>query len=90
MEVARALSRLRKDSLVVCPVGTRGTTAPEAWKLFGALVVFAVVSLTAVEGAVYRELGADYCDRQHSQRVTRRAIQLLERQGYRVTIEPAA
>ncbi len=40
--------------------------------------------------AVYRELGADYCDRQHSQRVTRRAIQLLERQGYRVTIEPAA
>jgi len=40
--------------------------------------------------AVYRELGADYCDRQHSQRVTRRAIQLLERQGYRVTREPAA
>ena len=40
--------------------------------------------------AVYRELGADYYDRQHSQHVTRRAIQLLERQGYRVTLEPAA
>jgi transposase len=39
---------------------------------------------------VYRELGADYCDRQHRQRVTRRAIQLLERQGYHVTLEPAA
>ena len=40
--------------------------------------------------AIYRELGADYYDRQHGQRVTRRAIQLLERQGYRVTLEPAA
>ncbi|HUC42066.1 MAG TPA: IS110 family transposase [Gemmatimonadales bacterium] len=39
---------------------------------------------------VYRELGADYCDRQHRQRVTRRAIQLLERQGYHVTLKPAA
>ena len=42
------------------------------------------------EGTVYRDLGADYYDRQHSQRVTRRAIHLLERQGYRVTLESAA
>ncbi len=41
------------------------------------------------EGVPYRELGADYYDRRHTQRVTRRAIQLLERLGYRV-LEPAA
>jgi hypothetical protein len=42
------------------------------------------------EGTTYRELGADYYDRRHQQRVTRRAIQLLERQGYRVALETAA
>ena len=42
------------------------------------------------DGTVYRELGADYYDRQHKHRVTRRAIQLLERQGYRITLESAA
>jgi hypothetical protein len=42
------------------------------------------------DGTVYRDLGGDYYDRQHSQRVTQRAIHLLERQGYRVTLEPAA
>jgi len=38
----------------------------------------------------YLELGADYYDRRHTQRVTRRAVQTLEQQGYRVTLEPAA
>src|SRR4029453_17941876 len=38
----------------------------------------------------YHELGADYFDRRHAERVTRRAIQALERQGYRVTLESAA
>jgi transposase len=38
----------------------------------------------------YRELGADYFDRLHTERVRRRAIQALERQGYKVTIESAA
>ena len=42
------------------------------------------------EGTTYRKLGADYYDRRHQQRVTRRAIQLLERQGYRVALETAA
>jgi transposase len=42
------------------------------------------------DGTVYCDLGGDYYDRQHSQRVTQRAIHLLERQGYRVTLEPAA
>jgi hypothetical protein len=41
-------------------------------------------------GPVYLELGGDYHDRQHRQRITRRTIQLLQRQGYRVTLEPAA
>jgi transposase len=38
----------------------------------------------------YRELGADYYDRRHAERTRRRAIQALERQGYRVTLERAA
>src|SRR5215813_1955341 len=42
------------------------------------------------EGTLYREAGADYYDRHRSQRLTRRALQTLERQGYRVTLEPAA
>jgi transposase len=41
------------------------------------------------DGTVYRELGADYYDRRHRQRVTHRAIRLLEHQGYRVVLEPA-
>jgi transposase len=42
------------------------------------------------EGTTYREPGPDYYDHRHKQRVTRRAIQLLERLGYRVTLEAAA
>jgi hypothetical protein len=38
----------------------------------------------------YQELGADYFDRRHAERVTRRAVRALERQGYRVTLESAA
>jgi transposase len=40
--------------------------------------------------APYHELGADYFDRRHAERVRRRAVQALERQGYRVTLESAA
>jgi hypothetical protein len=42
------------------------------------------------DGTAYREAGADYYDRHHRQRITRRTLQTLERQGYRVTLEPAA
>jgi transposase len=38
----------------------------------------------------YQELGAAYCDRRHAERATRRAVHLLERQGYHVTLERAA
>jgi hypothetical protein len=60
-----------------------------------AVVAVAHAMLRAVyhllaEGTTYREPGADYYDRRHTHRITRRAIQLLERQGYRVVLEPAA
>jgi transposase len=38
----------------------------------------------------YQEPGGDYDDRRHAQRVARRAVATLERQGYRVTIERVA
>jgi transposase len=38
----------------------------------------------------YQDLGSDYFDRRHTARVTRRAVQLLEQQGYRVILERAA
>ena len=41
-------------------------------------------------GTTYQEPGTDYYDRRHAERVRRRAIQTLERQGYRVMVEPAA
>jgi transposase len=39
---------------------------------------------------IYHELGEDYYDRRHAERATRRALDTLERQGYRVVLEPAA
>jgi transposase len=38
----------------------------------------------------YRDLGPDYYDRRHVDRVRRRAIDTLQRQGYRVTLEAVA
>jgi transposase len=38
----------------------------------------------------YREPGVDYYDRRHTQRITRRAVDTLERQGFRVTLERTA
>jgi transposase len=38
----------------------------------------------------YPDLGPDYYDRRHAERVRRQALAALERQGYRVTVEPAA
>jgi len=43
-----------------------------------------------VRQTTYVELGTDYFDRRHTERVRRRAIQTLELQGYRVTLEAAA
>lgn len=38
----------------------------------------------------YQDLGADYFDQHHRERVTRRAVHLLERLGYQVTLERVA
>jgi len=38
----------------------------------------------------YQDLGPDYYERRHTERVRRRAIATLERQGYRVRLERAA
>jgi len=38
----------------------------------------------------YEDPGADYSDRRRAERVRHRAVHTLERQGYRVTLEPAA
>jgi transposase len=38
----------------------------------------------------YQELGPDYYDRHHTERATRRAVQTLQQQGYRVSLERAA
>jgi transposase len=48
------------------------------------------ISHVLADGTTYRELGPDYYDRGHAERTRRRAIHLLERQGYRVILEPAA
>jgi len=42
------------------------------------------------QGTPYHDPGPDYYDRRHAQRAARRAIETLERQGYRVVLEPAA
>jgi transposase len=41
-------------------------------------------------GTTYHEPGRDYYDRRHAERARHRAVQVLERQGYRVILEPAA
>jgi transposase len=42
------------------------------------------------DAVTYQELGADYFDRQHRERTTRRHIRQLEALGYRVALEPVA
>jgi hypothetical protein len=39
------------------------------------------------DGAVYEELGADYLDNLHSERLTRYFVKRLERLGHRVILE---
>ena len=39
---------------------------------------------------VFQDLGADYYDRRYTDRARHRALQTLQRQGYRVILEPAA
>ena len=43
-----------------------------------------------IRKTTYQEPGAHYYERRQADRVRHRAVQLLERQGYRVILEPAA
>jgi transposase len=52
--------------------------------------MLATAYVLLAEGQPYQEPGADYYDRRHKDRVVRRALQALERQGYRVSLELAA
>jgi hypothetical protein len=38
----------------------------------------------------YHELGDDYYDRRQAERARRHALTMLERQGYRITLESVA
>jgi transposase len=42
------------------------------------------------KSTTYQELGADYLDRRDKQRTAKHYVQLLEKLGHRVTLEPAA
>ena len=53
-----------------------------------AMLVIAYHLLT--RGTTYHDLGDDYYDRRHAERAKRRALETLERQGYRVTLDSAA
>jgi transposase len=56
-------------------------------------VAHAILRITyhlLARGISYQDLGLEYYDRRHTERVRRRAIQALERQGYCVTLERAA
>jgi transposase len=52
--------------------------------------ILVVVYHLLTRETIYHELGEDYYDRRHAERAKRRALDTLERQGYRVILEPAA
>src|SRR5262245_32614639 len=52
--------------------------------------ILVIVYHLLTRSTTYQELGTDYYDRRAAERARRRAIQVLERQGYRVALEPAA
>jgi len=55
-----------------------------------ARAILVIVYHILMRGTRYKELGVDYFDQRASERARRRAVQTLERQGYRVVLEPAA
>ena len=52
--------------------------------------ILVVVYHLLTRQTTYHELGDDYYDRRHAERSKRRALETLERQGYRVVLEPTA
>ncbi len=72
----------------VASCGSAATHKKAVVAVAHALLVTAYYLLS--RGTTYHELGPDYYDRRHTERVARRAIQALEEQGYRVTLERVA
>jgi transposase len=52
--------------------------------------ILVVVYHLLTRQTTYHELGDGYYDRRHAERARRRALETLERQGYRVVLEPAS
>jgi transposase len=90
VEAALSASRA-KDSALAGPVPARHASP---WAQEGVIAVaHAILTSTyyiLARHVPYQELGPDYFDQHHAERARRRALQTLERQGYKVTLEPAA
>jgi hypothetical protein len=75
-------------------VRTFGTTAAELLQLRAWLAVAHAMLVTAyhllARQITYQDPGSHDNDRRQAERARRRAIQTLERQGFRVALEPAA
>lgn len=50
--------------------------------------ILVIVYHVLQQRAGYREMGGDYFDRQHTERIQRNLIRRLERLGLKVTVEP--
>ena len=90
IEAAAGASRAKNSALQARFRRVLRQRGPKKAVVAVAHALLRVVYHVLADGTVYREAGANSYDRHHSQRVTRRALQTLERQGYRVTLEPAA
>ena len=90
IEAAAGASRAKHSALQARFRRVLQQRGPKKAVVAGAHALLRVVYHVLADGTVYREAGANSYDRHHSQRVTRRALQTLERQGYRVTLAPAA
>jgi transposase len=90
LQAALAVTRKRDCALAARYYRIRGQRGHKkaAIAVAHALVVTAYHVLAA--DCDYRELGADYLDRHATERTQRRALQALERLGYRVTLEKVA
>ena len=88
-----ALAASVRSTKGACAARYRRITAHRGHKTAVVAVAHAIL-VTAyhllARKTTYQDPGADYYDRRHAERVRHRAIHTLERQGYRVTLEPAA
>ena len=90
IEAAAGASRAKESALQARFRRVLRHRGPQKAVVALAHTLLRIVYHVLADGTVYHDLGGDYHDRQHRQRVTRRALHLLERQGYGVTLEPAA